>query len=270
MSRTNLLRQKPKWQTALTDGAAAEGAVPLTESTTLVPVSSEPNLTLQVLGKATDDMRAVAGFQTMLANQDVERRTAQALRDATVPFDAETLAIVVSNLTRAKFYYAQAFDNLLEVGRALNVVQSHVGAGGYKALVTAGLITIAEATASKMRQIAAAIDGQKVPTDLVELMPRTLMGAYTIVSLPKEEIEPTMRALAARNMLPNAPQRAIVAEVKKLRTDRRTIIADIRRTLERKRKLREQLDSEIERLEATLREEMGAVLIQPDTTLQSE
>lgn len=205
------------------------------------------------LVSSQSDTRVLNGIYDLSGLEELERRAESVLLAASVVFDKDLLSDVVSTIRKTNHFYAAAFDSLLEVGRALNSLQRRVGPGGYKALVKANLIRVNEATASKLRQIAAAIDNHKIPKDLINAVPRTLNGAYIIASLPAEEIEALMRQMVKLELLPDAPTRKLEAAVKQLRTDRRPHIADLQLTLERKLKAREQLDHEIIELRAAMR-----------------
>jgi hypothetical protein len=175
---------------------------------------------IKIIPGPADDLRAIEGAQALIAGEAVRRKTADALRYAEVVVTDEAVAEIASNINRLNQTLSDVRENLVDAGRRLLAIQNLAGQGGYKALFDAGVITIHPVTASHLRSIAHAVVGGKVPPDLVAMLPPNILGSYTIASLPSDEIEPTMRELVARHLLPNAPQRRIVAEVKRIRAEK--------------------------------------------------
>ncbi len=206
------------------------------------------------------DERAVIGLRAMAADASLRQQTRDVLQMADVVYDEETLTLLVSEIRRANDKARDAFESMLDSGRMLNRIQARIGSGGYRALCNAGVIKIGEATASKLRQITAAIDSGKIPPELISAMPRNLSGAYMLASLPQDSVATTMRTLIARQLLPDAPIRRLEAEVKRIRTERPTQrIAGLEDELKRKRRIRERLQEEITQLEEKLVAEITAL-----------
>ena len=72
------------------------------------------------------------------------------------------------------------------MGRRLLRLQERVGEGGYKALRVAGLVPLSDGEASKLRAIARAVEDGKAT---VELLPRSVLAAYTAARLPGETLQ---------------------------------------------------------------------------------
>ena len=85
---------------------------------------------IRVVSRSSDDRRAVSGLHNQLQTEALEKKAAGVLRDANVALDNDRLTIVVSDLNKARIHYKAAFENLLEVGRALVSIQTIAGAGG--------------------------------------------------------------------------------------------------------------------------------------------
>ena len=150
MTRSPLLRSKPGWKgrTELPSMPVAE----VIESTNVIAVD-----------RPVGDARAVAGLQSQAEEAHLRERTREVLTTADAPCDDDTIELVVSHVRRANASYVDAFDSLVETGRMLNRIQQAVGGGGYKALFDSGILRIGEANASKLRQIAGAIDTARSP-----------------------------------------------------------------------------------------------------------
>ena len=210
----------------------------------LVPVIISP-------GQIADN-RALAGLEAQEAREQLRAHTRDVLRKASVPLDETGFDLLISNIGRANAKYEAAFDALLDTGRTLVAIQKAVGPGGYRALLEARIVQIGETNASKLRQIAMAVESGKIPPLLMPAMPRNLSGAYVIASLPSDVIEPTMKALIDRGMLPECNYRKLEQEIRSLRqsSGRST---DLHQVLERKRKSVERLQAEILELELRIR-----------------
>jgi hypothetical protein len=72
---------------------------------------------------------------------------------------------------------------MLATGQELLRLQGLVGPGGYKALLQAGLVSIPEDVASRLRKIAAAVAEGRIDP---RLLPSQIKPAYAVVSLPVE------------------------------------------------------------------------------------
>ena len=199
------------------------------------------------------DIRARAGLESQQEREHLRDRTREVLRDASVPLDEGSFDLLISNIRRANAKYEAAFEALLDTGRTLLSIQKTIGAGGYKALVVAGIVQIGETNASKLRQIAAAVESGKIPPPLLPSMPRNLSGAYVIATLPAEVVEPTMRALIEQGMLPECNYRKLETAIRNLR-EQTGKTADLHRALQRKRTAFDRLKAEIEQLEAQIRD----------------
>jgi hypothetical protein len=200
------------------------------------------------------DARAVAGLQSQAEEAQLRERTREVLTTADAPCDDDTIELVVSHVRRANASYVDAFDSLVETGRMLNRIQQAVGGGGYKALFDSGILRIGEANASKLRQIAGAIDTGKIPGELVGAVPRNLRGAYLIASLPRSAVQATMQTLLSTGVLPDAPVRRLEAELKRLRAgdDKDDDLSELEASLKRKTLLRDRLNAEIAELQKAL------------------
>ena len=263
MSKRMSLRGAVAWK-------AAADAVAFDDGTALTTIEGED---LKIIPNPTDDLRAIEGVQAIIVGEAVRRKTADALRHAEVAVSDELVVEIASNINRLNQNLSDVRENLVDAGRRLLAIQDLAGQGGYKALFDAGVITIHPVTASHLRSIAHAVVGGKVPPDLVSMLPPNILGSYTIASLPSDEIEPTMRELVARHVLPNAPQRRIVAEVRRIRAEKspQTIsVALDAKIRERVRLLaaKDQIDlnlAEIDRDIARMREAIRSSLNRPDS-----
>jgi hypothetical protein len=268
MSKKIPLRGAVAWKTAA-------GPAVFDDETALTTIEGED---LRIIASPTDDLRAIEGVQAMIAGEGVRRKTAEALRDAEVAVTDQAVTEIASNINRLNQNLSDVRENLVDAGRRLLAIQDLAGQGGYKALFDAGVITIHPVTASHLRSIAHAVVGGKVPSDLVSMLPPNILGSYTIASLPSDEIETTMRELVARHVLPNAPQRRILAEVRRIRAEKspQTIsVALDAKIRERVRLLaaKDQIElnlAEIDRDIARMREAIGASHNDPDSILDRD
>lgn len=199
-----------------------------------------------------NDGRALAGLEAREEKEQLQDRTREVLRTANVPLDDTSFDLLISNIRRANSKYEAAFEALLDTGLTLLAIQKSVGPGGYKALIEARIVQIGETNASKLRQIARAVESGKIPPLLLPSMPRNLSGAYVIATLPSDVIEPTMLALIDRGMLPECNYRKLEQEIRNLR-DLSGQAFDLHRSLHRKRAALERLKSEIADLETRIR-----------------
>jgi hypothetical protein len=99
--------------------------------------------------------------------------------------DDARLGTVTVELGRLKRAVGTTQTGMLESGRALLRLQELVGDGGYRALHRAGLIPIPETAASKLRVIAAAVDGGRVP---IACLPRAVEAAAIAARVPEQRI----------------------------------------------------------------------------------
>lgn len=221
-----------------------------------VVIEPEPEPTVLVPLPPADtnvrDIRALAGLDAREEREHLRDRTREVLRLASVPLDESSFDLLISNIRRANARYESAFEALLDAGRTLVAIQKTVGAGGYKALLEARIVQIGETNASKLRQIAMAVESGKIPPLLMPSMPRNLSGAYVIATLPGDVIEPTMRALIDRGMLPECNYRKLEQEIRSLR-EQSGHQADLHRALRRKRTALARLQAQIAALEDQIR-----------------
>jgi hypothetical protein len=233
-------------------GHVIEGAADAEVISPKTPVPKAEATNLVSLDVAVRDTRARAGLQIQAEEEHLRERTLDVLRSVNVPLDESSFDLLISHIRRANGKYLEAFEALLDTGRTLNAIQKTIGPGGYKALVAAGVVQIGETNASKLRQIAAAVDSGKIPPPLVPSMPRNLSGAYVIAILPAHVIEPTMRALIDQGMLPESNYRRLESAIRSLR-EQSGKTADLHRTLRRKRTAWGRLEEEIKQLEAEIK-----------------
>jgi hypothetical protein len=270
--RSTLANQQPRWKSERTQIPSARDVV-----SNGIGNPDGDGTEIRIVSGISDDRRAVNGLHNQLLTEELEKKTAGVLRDANVALDDDRLTMVVSDLNKTRIHYKAACENLLEVGRALVSIQTIVGAGGYRALERAHLIQIGEATASKLRQIALAIDTGKIPGNLVDSMPRNLKGAYMIASLPPSEVVPTMRVLIERELLPHSPVSRLEGEIRSLRVSStpRSRRSELEQLLDKRLRAREALDREIGTLQARLKsldeaDEGAGKLIDGDLTKLEE
>jgi hypothetical protein len=248
--RSTLASQRPRWKSDAAQMAPGRDVVSNGDDN-----RDQTGIGTRIVSRISDDRRAVSGLLNQIQTEELEKKTAGVLLNANVALDDDRLTIVVSDLNKTRIHYKAAFENLLEVGRALVSIQTIVGAGGYRALERAHLIQIGEATASKLRQIALAIDTGKIPGDLVDSIPRNLKGAYMIASLPPSEVVQTMRVLIEREVLPHSPVSRLEGEIRSLRvvSTPRSRRRELEQLLDKRLRAREALDREIATLRATLK-----------------
>jgi hypothetical protein len=248
--RSTLASQRPRWKSDAAQMAPGRDVISNGDDN-----RDQTGIGTRIVSRISDDRRAVRGLLNQIQTEELEKKTAGVLLNANVALDEDRLTIVVSDLNKTRIHYKAAFENLLEVGRALVSIQTIVGAGGYRALERAHLIQIGEATASKLRQIALAIDTGKIPGDLVDSMPRNLKGAYMIASLPSSEVVQTMRVLIEREVLPHSPVSRLEGEIRSLRVGStpRSRRGELEQLLDKRLRAREALDREIAALQATLK-----------------
>src|SRR4051812_5080261 len=79
---------------------------------------------------------------------------------------------ITNELSRLRRSTGAAQAAMLESGRRLLRLQELAGDGGYRALYRAGLIPMNETAASKLRTIAAAVDGGHIPAAALPALSR--------------------------------------------------------------------------------------------------
>ena len=95
---------------------------------------------------------------------------------------------------------------------------NHCRGRGYRALERAHLIQIGEATASKLRQIALAIDTGKIPGDLVDFdTPQSKGRLHDRLTTLQRGGATTTRVLIEREVLPHSPVSRLEGEIRSLR-----------------------------------------------------
>jgi hypothetical protein len=242
------LLSKPGWR-----NSSPTAPHPTQDASGVMIIDAQPEPPSFAPSEATMlDVRARAGLEAREEREHLRERAREVLREACVPLDDAGFDLLISNIRRANLKYEAAFEALLDTGRTLLAIQKTVGTGGYKALVVAGVVRIGETNASKLRQIASAVDSGKIPGPLLPSMPRNLSGAYVIATLPAEVVEPTMKALIDRGMLPECNYRKLESAIRSLR-EQAGQAADLHRALQRKRTALERLKAEIEELERKVR-----------------
>jgi hypothetical protein len=150
-----------------------------------------------------DDKRAIVAA---IADEDetaLRESARAALDEAQCQYNEDALDLVVSDLQGITRATEVAKLRLLEVGRRLLKLQEHVGPGGYRALYRRGLVSVEASTAAKLRQIARAVDGGRIPEDR---LPTSVKPAYIAATLPVETIT---RLLSAGTIHPAATTRQI-------------------------------------------------------------
>jgi hypothetical protein len=149
--------------------------------------------------KAGTDKRARVIRADADDQAELRRRVRATLDDAT----DETVGAVTEDLRAAKAAASVIAAKFIEAGRALLRLQEHAGPGGYAALLHAGLVPFSEATASKLRTVAAAVDDGRLPATA---LPTTLEPAYAAAKLAAPERE---RLIEAGVIRPGASRREI-------------------------------------------------------------
>jgi hypothetical protein len=230
-----------------------------TEEHALVPVSQSLPLSgssnvigIVGLDSPIRDERALKGLQAQYDVEKLSARTVEALSCVEISLSEDILIDLVSDINRANASYQDAFESALDTGRCLNRIQHVIGAGGYKALLDAGVVIIGEASASKFRRIAAAIDTGRIPPDLIEYVPKNPSGAYLLSNLPRDQTGDIMRALMQQGLLPDGSIRALEQALKRIKSNGN--IGDIHRELARKRLILTRLMGEVEKLKTEIDE----------------
>ena len=189
------------------------GGAPATTALLIVPGQSDPQ-----------DVRAAEIARAGRDAAQWREQTRAVLEDQGSQLDEDRLDQVVSSLRNLDVAAEDGRTWILETGRELLKLQELVGPGGYKALVRAGLVSISEATASRLRKIAQRVAERGINT---QLLPREIKPAYAVVSVPPayfervaervslgphtsvraiQEAVAAVRAEAAATEIPQAPQ----------------------------------------------------------------
>jgi hypothetical protein len=148
-------------------------------------VSPKPVERFQIR-KQSPDHRALQVASEEQDETDLKDRTRAALVDAKCVLTEEELEGVVRDLRGIGYEKTEIWRRIVEMGRRLLRLQERVGEGGYKALRKAGLVPLSDGEASKLRAIARAVEDGKVT---VELLPRSVLAAYTAARLPGETLQ---------------------------------------------------------------------------------
>lgn len=160
--------------------------------------------------------------------------------------DEAKVAKVAEEIGRLRRDAAAMQSRMLDVGRRLLRLTELAGEGGYKALHKAGLVPFSESMASKLRTVAAAVDGGRVPA---EALPRAVDAAVLVARLDPPA---AARLVEAGVVRPEATRREISEAVRSPKpgpADDGPLTAGERRLLER-RAVR--LRAELARIEARL------------------
>jgi hypothetical protein len=138
------------------------------------------------IGKQLPDHRALQIASEERDETELKDRTRAALVEAKCVLTEEELEGVVRDLRGIGYEKAEIWRRMVETGRRLLRLQERVGDGGYKALRVAGLVPLSDGEASKLRAIARAVEDGKVT---IELLPRSVLAAYTAARLPGEMLQ---------------------------------------------------------------------------------
>lgn len=193
--------------------------------------------------KAGADKRARA-LRVEAEDKAQLRRSVQHALGSDLPDEA--VGTITDNLATVRNAANVITARFLEIGRALRRVQELATEGGYRRLLQAGLVPFPEHTASKLRAVAAAVDGGKLP---IEALPRTLEPAYAAAKLPDKARE---RLLKEDVIRPDSSRSEIAAAVRPpalAAPGGGRLTPDERRRLER---LRDRLLAKLREIEARL------------------
>jgi hypothetical protein len=131
-------------------------------------------------------------------DRELLERAREALKG--LPIGEESLAEIVRAARAVESRWRNVQQELVETGRWLATMTRHAGEKGYKALYEAGVVEIEPARASKLRAIAAAVEAERIP---VELLPSRFTVAYYAATLSADTID---AMLAAGVLRPTARQ----------------------------------------------------------------
>jgi hypothetical protein len=173
-------------------------------------------------------------------------RAIAVLAEAGIRLDREATARVGDAVVTLRNDANVVHARMVTTGRALLALQEAAGEGGYRALHKAGIVRFSEATASRLRQVAAAVDARKVAVDV---LPKAVQAAAMVAALPKERIEELVAAgVVHRDASTGAIKRAVEPPTP-VPPKRRKLTPDERRRLER---LRDRLLARLREIEARL------------------
>jgi hypothetical protein len=122
-------------------------------------------------------------------DRELLERARTALKD--LPIGEESIAEIVRAVRAVERRWRNVQQELVETGRWLATMTRHAGERGYKALYEAGIVGIEPARASKLRAIAAAVEAERIP---VELLPSRFTVAYYAATLPADTIDAMLAA----------------------------------------------------------------------------
>jgi hypothetical protein len=199
-------------------------------------------------GLVLSDNRVQVLPKIAAADELLRDRARAALADVNV--DEAVLDDVVSALQGLGRDLDGIKGKMIEAGRRLLRITRAAGAHGYRALFRAGLVPISEVTASKLRKIAEAIEGGKIPVDH---LPAAIRTAYYATTLPPESIG---RLIDAGVLRPEAT----VREIERFLEAKGEDLTPERSPTERQRLMRQ-----LQHLEARVRE-LRRTLGLPDNT----
>ena len=133
---------------------------------------------------ATPDDVRIRALPRIADKEEMLRDRAKAALAGT-SIDEASFEEVVSALQRLSRDLDGIKARMIEAGRQLLRITRAAGASGYRALFRAGLVPISEATASKLRRVAEAVETGKIPVDR---LPAAIRTAYYATTLPPEAI----------------------------------------------------------------------------------
>jgi hypothetical protein len=150
-----------------------------------------------------EDSRATLLLQQDKEDKALTERARVVLSGAGATLDGESLGRVVGEL-RGIYASTDAIKTrMVDIGRRLLRVSETAGSGGYRALFRAGLIPLSEAVASKLRNVALAVETGRIPE---QRLPLAIRAAYFAVTLPDDQLA---HLLAAGVLRPDATQRML-------------------------------------------------------------
>jgi hypothetical protein len=136
-------------------------------------------------------------------DRTLTERTRTALQQIGATLDEAVLDRVVGELRSIHAGTEAVKSRMVEIGRRLLRLTEVAGPGGYRALCRAGLIPLSEPVASKLRNVALAVEAGRVPEDR---LPVAVRAAYFAVSLPDDQLA---RLLNSDVLRPDATQRML-------------------------------------------------------------
>jgi hypothetical protein len=136
-------------------------------------------------------------------DRSLAERTRAALKQIGATLDETVLDRVVGELRSIQAGTEAVKSRMVEIGRRLLRLTEVAGPGGYRALCRAGLIPLSEPVASKLRNVALAVEAGRIPEDR---LPVAVRAAYYAVSLPDDQLA---RLLNSDVLRPDATQRML-------------------------------------------------------------